>query len=71
MDESFKILKTTANSKDARYTNYFINNSGVVLTRKGKQVQPTITESGLEEVILMIDGFAHKKLVKDLVIENF
>ena len=71
MDKDFKILKTTTDSDELRFTNYRINSNGDILTRKDKNVNLTKDKNGNEYYILMINGRSYKKTTKELLEQNF
>lgn len=71
MDKDFKVLKTTTDSDELKFTNYHINSNGDILTRKNKSVSLATDKEGNEYYILMINGRAYKKTAKELLEQNF
>ena len=71
MKTDFKVLKTNADSNNFTFTNYRINSSGDILTRKDKTVELTTDKKGNKYYILMINGRAYKKTTEELLKQNF
>ena len=58
-------------SNNFTFTNYRINSSGDILTRKDKKVELTTDKKGNKYYILMINGRAYKKTTEELLKQNF